>query len=56
MVSIFESAEERKVKVAKDRKRKADRQYSDDGMSSDPDEYASVHFSDDDAQYNDMHK
>ena len=46
MVSIFDSAEERKVKVAKDRKRKQERMDSDDEMTDESDEYASVHFSD----------
>ena len=47
MASIFDSAVERKTKVAKDRKRKLERMDSDDEMTDESDEYASVHFSDD---------
>ena len=46
MVSIFSSAIDRKVKVAKDRKLKIQRMDSDEEMSDESDEYASVHFSD----------
>lgn len=42
LVSIFASAVDRKVKVAKDRKLKALRMDSDDEMSDNSDEYASV--------------
>lgn len=47
MVSIFAGAVDRKVKVAKDRKLKMLRMDSDDEMSDNSDEYASIHFSDD---------
>ena len=47
LLAIFESAVERKVKVAKDRKLKAMRMDSDDEMSDESDEYASVALSDD---------
>ena len=48
MVSIFDSATERKVKCIKDRKRLMDRMDSDESLDEDSDEYASIHFSDDD--------
>lgn len=47
MVSIFSSAIDRKVKVAKDRKIKLARMDSDDEFSDTSDEYASVQLSDD---------
>lgn len=47
VVSICESAVDRKIKVAKDRKIKAMRMDSDDEMSDNSDEYASVQLSED---------
>lgn len=47
LVSIFESAIDRKVKVAKDKKLKLLRMDSDDEFSDNSDEYASVNLSDD---------
>ena len=47
LMSIFESAVERKIKVHKDRKLKALRADSDDDQTEDSDEYASVHLSED---------
>lgn len=47
LVSIFESAADRKIKVAKDKKLKLLRMDSDDELSDNSDEYASVNLSDD---------
>ncbi len=46
-MSIFESAADRKIKVAKDKKLKLLRMDSDDELSDNSDEYASVNLSDD---------
>lgn len=46
-MSIFESAIDRKIKVAKDKKVKLLRMDSDDELSDNSDEYASVNLSDD---------
>ena len=47
MVSIFASAVDRKIKVHKDRKMKMLRMDSDDELTDNSDEYASVQMSDD---------
>jgi hypothetical protein len=52
MISIFSSAIDRKIKVAKDRKLKLLNADSDDEISDNSDEYASVHFSDDENMFN----